>query len=127
MRIRVVQCPCGNPKPHRKLQAANGQKSSGFFSLVIGRKTHALALSDGVVTQTEEEKAETEAEIEACGLPEEYVSSEDDLRKAAERLVVFYSPTEREKMIAASIEAGTMTPESATKVRGYMAELTYRY
>lgn len=137
MRISVETCECGSPEPHRLLRIEGGRESKAIFSLAQGRMAHAEALEFGMATQTPEEKAATEAEIAACGLPEqlppiaiEVVGSQEPVPELSDDLLRIMAetlskhPSEyHQEMVALGVNLGLMSPSNGEKILAMAKEM----
>jgi len=143
MKLTVVVCDCGNPKPHRKLRTEDERETRGFFSIAEGRGIYDGLLASEQVTQTGKERPATEQALAACGLPETYVDppasalevllqtlatellaelagklpplSKDTLKVLAAELKM-YPPEEHRDLLRVGIQAGILTAEDSEKI-----------
>ena len=122
MKVSVIQCPCSNQKPHRKLETATGRHSRGFFAIEDGKALHDAMLADGI-EQTVEEETATVQEIESCGLPQNDPKappppplSDKTIRLIAETLVRKKLTDEFPGAVLAGYEMGAFNREDGKKI-----------
>jgi len=124
MKVSVVKCSCANPKPHLKLETANGQQSRGFFSIDEGRALHDTMIASGDAEQTVDEEAATVQEIESCGLPQNDPEtlppspplSDETIRLFAEMLVQAVPADEFSESVLAGYAVGAFNREDGKKI-----------
>lgn len=144
MKVAVVECPCGNPRPHRKLRAKNGLESKGFFSVEAGKAIFYGILTNGEVEQTSEETAATLKELKTCGLPATRTEALEAKIVASVEAVKAKKPSEgfsmevlasyakglvalpaqyHQEMVSESVLRGVFTAEEGKKILALVAEI----
>ena len=114
MKVSVVQCNCGNPIPHRKLEIEDGRQSPGFSNIRRGKEILNGALKTGL-QQTAEETTATIAELNACGLSEDELTG-DELIEAIASGLMQYELNQRQLMVATGVSGGSLFIQEAEKV-----------
>ncbi|KKR13216.1 MAG: hypothetical protein UT43_C0048G0004 [Parcubacteria group bacterium GW2011_GWC1_39_29] len=144
MQFRVVPCSCGNPQPHRRLEAEDGRRSKGFFSIEIGKKRLIEIIASGEAKQTGEETEATLQELNSCGLPateaevflakmEVFLAEmkipgsplslgDDFLKIAADALIKIEPAEDHPKVIADAIVMGLLSAEDGAEILALLSK-----
>ena len=119
MNLYVVECECGNPKPHRKFEGEDGRLSGGFFSVAEGSEIIGSYLEDGDMSR--EEFLAVEAELRATDLPEFLELSEEELKGVVQKATVNpavwkIDQAKREELFCSSARFGGISPEQIERM-----------
>ena len=123
MKVQVIACPCGNPKPHVKFQNPAGEQTDGIFSLARGRYILERLREAGQMNDTE--VAKTDAALAAAGLPElPDAATESELGEMAFEIALTGETRENcEKRVAMNVEQKIILPKDAVRLSGMIGEL----
>jgi hypothetical protein len=122
MKVTVVQCRCGNSKPHVKFENPNGEQTGGIFCLARGRQILQKLVATEQMSAAE--MAETNAELAATGLPEFTEFSNDELETMTRAIgSASRTPEKREAAIAMNVSEKLISPETADRIRVMIGDL----
>ncbi|MEK7464482.1 MAG: hypothetical protein AAB617_01750 [Patescibacteria group bacterium] len=123
MKLRIIDCPCGVTRPHKRFSTRNGShRTRGFFSIAAGEAQLKALKKAGDITV--EEAKDARKELANCGLPAEPPdSSEDQLVLAAASLISTVSNNEkRDASVAEMLLQSTISEKSAARLRELLAD-----
>lgn len=122
--ISIIDCPCGNPKPHKKFEVKiEGESyfSEGFFTIAEGRLILSELLAAGYISNSD--ITAIEPDLVSCGLEKSETHSEDELKILAIALATKATSEVREEILAVTLQSGVLSEEELKYVRTIITEL----
>ncbi len=122
--ISIVDCPCGNPSPHKKFQVEIGGMAyltDGFFTIAEGRIILSGLSKAGLITDNDVKAIEPN--LVSCSLAKSPTCPEDELRELAITLATGVDTEGQEKLLAELLQNEVLSEKEAEQVRDFIREI----